>query len=385
MHTLKGSADENLEKLLEDMKVAWRKQKSRNKQTGKKPHNFDLSEEAGRQLSRLSVDYGESKIHTLEMIISDSLARENNSKAERKDEGVFKRRAVIFERELKKALNELHELKLRLDEAGVDITTPLDTKQQKEVGRLSRTRKNEVDNQLPPLPVNAPKKTKPPKETSPRRSQAKPTPSPNSKATVNTPQIVEQEYSTTSGIQTESLREQPHETGEELIQLPENSVTVTPQGTSSDEQQLKTASTIDQAGSDTTSVLATPLTNFKEHDSVQIDIDAPSAGTPHEELTTHKEENSESPVTPGKSLDEGSLKASSNTSPEQVSAMTTIQDASNTARTLLELAAIVKAGTDAGAQDKGTGDNNVQPVDNRQEWEKKREKMRAINRSDSKP
>ncbi|WP_137819593.1 hypothetical protein [Pseudomonas sp. 2FG] len=381
IHTLKGSTDKKLKELLETMQAAWRKQKSRDKQTGKKPHNFNLSEEAGRQLSRLSADYGETKTHTLEMIISDSLARENRSKAERKDEGVFKKRAAIFEHQLDQALDELHEYKLRLSQAEVDITIPLDTEQQKKVNRLSRARKKEVRDQLPPLPANMPKKKTPAKKVFIRRSQTKPAPLPSTKATVNTSQIVEQEHNATSGTQAQSLREKPHEAGGEISQSPENGMTVTPEENSSAEQKLKNALTANQADSDSTSVLATPLTNFNEHVSVQIDIDAPSADTPLEELTTHKKEHSESPVTPAKSLDESSFKASSKTSPEQISAMTTIQDASSTAPTLQELAASVRTAIDAGAQDKRT---SAQPVDNRPDWQKKGEEMRAINRRDIK-
>ncbi|MCY1356960.1 hypothetical protein D9M69_434290 [compost metagenome] len=318
------------------------------------------------------------------MIISDRLDRENDSKTERKDERVFKKRAAIFERELNKALNELHEFKMRLNEAGVDIITPLDTKQQKEIERLSRTRKKEVDDQLPPLPVSKPKKTNTPKKAFTRRNQTNSTLSPSTKATVNTSQIVEQEHNTNSGMQAESLREKPHETGGKVSQSPEKGMAVTPKNTSSSEQQLKTASTVNQADNDTTSTIATSLTSSNEIVPVQIDIDAPSADTSHEELITHKVEHSKLPVTPGKSLDESSLKASSNTIPEQVSAMTTTQDTSSTTPTLQELAARVRSAIDAGAQDKGTGDNNVEPVDNRQEWEKNREKMRAIIRRDSK-
>jgi hypothetical protein len=175
IHTIKWSTDENIS-LLKGMKAAWRKQKSRDNQTDKKPHNFVLSETAGRQLHRLSGDFRETQTRTLEIIIADSLARENSAKADRKDEVVFKKRAAILERELSQALNELHEYELRLSQAGVDIASPLDTKQQKTVKSLSRARKNEVISQLPALPACTPKKTKKPatttKKASIKRSQA---------------------------------------------------------------------------------------------------------------------------------------------------------------------------------------------------------------------
>lgn len=159
--TLKGCSEENRE-LLDSMKVAWRKQKSRQKPRDTKPHNFELSKNFDRQLSKLVAILGETKAHTLELIVNDRVELENQYKLKRKEESAYKKRADLFERELNRALNELFEYKLRLSEAKVDTSTRLNSKQKDEIKRAFRARKSEVIKALPPLPENVPKKIKQP-------------------------------------------------------------------------------------------------------------------------------------------------------------------------------------------------------------------------------
>lgn len=212
---IKESTDEN-RALLKQMQDAWRKRESRarDNQKDKKPHSFVLSETAGRQLHRLSDDFRETQIRTLEIIIADSLERENQYKADRKDEGVFKKRATIFERELNRALDELHEYEFRLSQAGVNIASPLDNKQQKTVKSLSRARKSEIIRQLPALPpANTPKKVKKVTTTTKKKttkcSQAGTPDVVSENPTINPNQIKEQQIDEAHGEAIESQNDTP--------------------------------------------------------------------------------------------------------------------------------------------------------------------------------
>ncbi|WP_439888421.1 hypothetical protein ACSX1C_04490 [Pseudomonas sp. MBLB4123] len=168
-------------------------------------------------------------------------------------------------------------------------------------------------------------------------------------------------HNTNLGVQVESLREKPHETSRKISQSPENDMITTQQEPSPTEQQLQTLSTINPIGSTTSSMPATPLTGSNEHASVQIDIDAPPSSTPSEEVTTSKEKHNDSPVIQGISPDESSLKASSITSSEPVSAMTPPQDGRGIAPTYQEPSARVRNATDASVQ--GASTQAPPPVD----------------------
>jgi hypothetical protein len=208
--SLKGNKQDDLE-LLRSAKAAWASKKFREKV---KPCNFALTEDTISQLKRLSGDYGETKTRTLEIIISDSLDRENQYKADKKDESIFKKRATIFERELNQALDELYEYELRLSQGGVNIASPLDNKQQKTVKRLSRARKSEIIRQLPALPpANTPKKVKKAttatKKTSTKCSQAVTPGVVSESPTINPNQIKEQQIDEVCDESIESQNDTP--------------------------------------------------------------------------------------------------------------------------------------------------------------------------------
>lgn len=170
-HTIKENTEENRE-ILRKLKGAWSQRKHRSDKTRKKNSNYVFTTEAARKLDRLADDFQMTKITTLELIISDRLDQENTSTSAKKDDGVYKKRAAIFERHLDQALEELCRYKLLLEEAGSDFR--LDKAQYDKVEDLARSRKAEAIKELPPLPDIKRKKSKKPVKTFTKRSTTAP-------------------------------------------------------------------------------------------------------------------------------------------------------------------------------------------------------------------
>ena len=169
--TVKENTPENRE-ILRKLKGAWSQRKHRSDKERKKNSNYVFTTEAARKLDRLANDFQMTKIRTLEQIISDRLDQENTSTSAKKDDGIYKKRAAIFERHLDQALEELCRYKLLF---GIAESDPLLTAaQHEEVKSLARSRKAAIIKELPPLPDGKRKKSKKPRTFTKHSSTATP-------------------------------------------------------------------------------------------------------------------------------------------------------------------------------------------------------------------
>ena len=168
--TVKENTPENRE-ILRKLKGAWSQRKHRSDKERKKNSNYVFTTEAARKLDRLANDFQMTKIRTLELIISDRLDQENTYTSAKRDDGVYKKRAAIFERHLDQALEELCRYKLLF---GTAEDLLLLAAQHEEVKSLARSRKAEIIKDLPPLPDSKRKKSKKSVKTFTKRSTAAP-------------------------------------------------------------------------------------------------------------------------------------------------------------------------------------------------------------------
>lgn len=153
---IKGNTEDN-HRILRNMKNAWNLHSYRSKQDERTPYNYELSAEAARALKRLSKDHGTTKTQTLETIILERLQQENAYKTTKKEEGAYKKRAAIFERQLDQALRELCEHQLLIE---VGVGAQQHVVRREEVERRFRDRKIPIIAELPPLPSSNTRKPK---------------------------------------------------------------------------------------------------------------------------------------------------------------------------------------------------------------------------------
>lgn len=253
--TLKGATTENRD-LLEDMKDAWRKRRNRLKPKETKEYSFELSKAFKNNLNALTTIYKnigktKTKAQTLDLVIEERLTLGKQLQAERKDEAVFRKQTSILKSHLHQALIELHECKLRLSEANVDITEPLETKQKRTAKSLATARYNDVLQLLPFLPARTPIKPSahksPSKKVVTKKNQPESTTSPSVETATNAPLVSGQKYSSTSKTKKEPL----YEASVEVSQLPVSAITASLEKASST-QSSQTTSTSDQPSTDST-------------------------------------------------------------------------------------------------------------------------------------